>query len=151
VKGRDRLEDLGVDERIVLTWILRKLGVMLWIWFLWLRIGLRGWLLWERQWTCVLNKLWRISWLAERLLACQKADCAPLGMMRLRLVAAALYSCRVSGEWEWLRQCAPTANVCSICTMTWKHQKQFSGMTWDVTSVFPKLQNDRVASTVPYQ
>jgi hypothetical protein len=32
-------EDLGVDERTLLKWILSKSGWWLWIGFVWLRIG----------------------------------------------------------------------------------------------------------------
>jgi hypothetical protein len=30
LKVRDRLEDLGVDGKVMLEWILRKLGVKVW-------------------------------------------------------------------------------------------------------------------------
>jgi hypothetical protein len=39
LKGRDHSENLGVDERIILKWILRKLCGSVWIGFVWLRIG----------------------------------------------------------------------------------------------------------------
>jgi hypothetical protein len=42
LKGRDRQEDLGVDGRIVLKWILGKYGWRVWIGFVWLRIGTSG-------------------------------------------------------------------------------------------------------------
>jgi hypothetical protein len=35
--GRDHLEDLSVDGRIILQWILWKLGEKVWIQFIWLR------------------------------------------------------------------------------------------------------------------
>jgi hypothetical protein len=45
VKGRDHLEDLGVDETVILKWILRKYGGKVWIGFIWLRVGISGGLL----------------------------------------------------------------------------------------------------------
>jgi hypothetical protein len=38
-QGRDRLEDVGVDCKIILEWILGKYDGRLWIGFIWLRIG----------------------------------------------------------------------------------------------------------------
>jgi hypothetical protein len=38
-KGRDHSEDLGVDGRIILEWILGKGGGKEWTGFMWLRIG----------------------------------------------------------------------------------------------------------------
>jgi hypothetical protein len=38
VKGRDHLEEPGVDGRIILEWILRKQGGKVWIGFIWIRI-----------------------------------------------------------------------------------------------------------------
>jgi hypothetical protein len=34
---------LGVDGRIILTWILEMYGGKLWTWLIWLRIGASGW------------------------------------------------------------------------------------------------------------
>ena len=39
---RDHLEDPGVDGRIMLRWILRKLGLGVWTGWIWLRIGTGG-------------------------------------------------------------------------------------------------------------
>ena len=44
-RGRDHLEDLGVDERIILRWIFRKWDVWVWTRLSWLRIGTVGGLL----------------------------------------------------------------------------------------------------------
>jgi hypothetical protein len=38
-KGRDRLEDLDMGGRLVLQWILGILSLMVWIRFMWLRVG----------------------------------------------------------------------------------------------------------------
>jgi hypothetical protein len=45
LKGRGHMEDLGVDEIVILKWILRKEGVRLWTGFIWLRMGTGWWLL----------------------------------------------------------------------------------------------------------
>jgi hypothetical protein len=42
MKDRDQLGDLGVDERIILKCILKKLGVRLLNVFIWLRIETSG-------------------------------------------------------------------------------------------------------------
>jgi hypothetical protein len=39
VEGRNHLEDLFVDERITLEWILGKQDGKVWTGFMWLRIG----------------------------------------------------------------------------------------------------------------
>jgi hypothetical protein len=45
LKGRDHADDLGVDGKIILEWILWKEGGTLWTGFIWLRIGTNGELL----------------------------------------------------------------------------------------------------------
>jgi hypothetical protein len=42
LKGRDRPKDLGVDGKIILEWILGRLGEMIWTRFIWLRIRTSG-------------------------------------------------------------------------------------------------------------
>jgi len=42
LRGRDHLEDPGVDVRIILRWIFRKSGVGAWTESIWLRIGTGG-------------------------------------------------------------------------------------------------------------
>jgi hypothetical protein len=42
LKGRDRLEDLGIDGKIMLECILGKQGGRMWTGFIWLRIGASG-------------------------------------------------------------------------------------------------------------
>jgi hypothetical protein len=39
LKERGHLEDLGIDERIILKWVLGEMAWSLWIGFIWLRIG----------------------------------------------------------------------------------------------------------------
>jgi hypothetical protein len=45
LKGRDHLEDVGIDGRIILQRILGKQGGKLWIGCIWLRTGTSGGLL----------------------------------------------------------------------------------------------------------
>jgi hypothetical protein len=42
LRERDNLEDLGVDGRIALRWIFRKLDVAVWTGLIWLRIQTGG-------------------------------------------------------------------------------------------------------------
>jgi hypothetical protein len=45
LRERDHLEDIGVDRRIILRWIIRKWDMAVWTELLWLRIGTGGGLL----------------------------------------------------------------------------------------------------------
>jgi len=45
LKGRDHLEDLGIDVMVILERILGKQGGKVWAGFTWLRIGTSGGLL----------------------------------------------------------------------------------------------------------
>jgi hypothetical protein len=39
LKGGDCLEELGINGRIILKWILENMGGKVWTGFIWLRIG----------------------------------------------------------------------------------------------------------------
>jgi hypothetical protein len=41
-KGRDHSDDVGVDGRIILEWIIGKQDGKVWTGFSWLRIGISG-------------------------------------------------------------------------------------------------------------
>jgi hypothetical protein len=45
LKGRNHSEDLGVEGRIILEWILGECGGKVWPGFMWLNIGTSGGLL----------------------------------------------------------------------------------------------------------
>jgi hypothetical protein len=42
LKGRGHLENLGIDDRLILEWILGKYGWKVWTGCIWLRIGTSG-------------------------------------------------------------------------------------------------------------
>ena len=76
------IHDVGMEtwgkESIWKTWantcglkIVNSYVMRAWTGLVWLRIGKGGCVLWMRWWTFVLHKMWRISWLAEYLLASQ--------------------------------------------------------------------------------
>jgi len=46
LKGSDHSEDLGVDRRIILEYILRKYGRKVWTGFIWLRKWTSGRISW---------------------------------------------------------------------------------------------------------
>jgi hypothetical protein len=48
LNGRDHSEDLGVDGKLIVEWIVRKWGEKFWTGFIWLRIGTSDGLFWTR-------------------------------------------------------------------------------------------------------
>jgi len=66
----DPLYGLGIEGWIILKWIFKK------NWFVWLRIGTGGGLLWMRLWSFGFHKMRGISWLDEELLASQEGFCS---------------------------------------------------------------------------
>jgi hypothetical protein len=66
VKKRDRLENLGVDGRRLLKFVLKKLDGRLWNEFMWLRVGTFSGFMRTRLMTSRCHKT-RISCLAEEL------------------------------------------------------------------------------------
>jgi hypothetical protein len=42
LKGRDQLQNLGIDGNIILEWILGRYGGKVWTGFIWLMIGTSG-------------------------------------------------------------------------------------------------------------
>jgi hypothetical protein len=45
LKGSEHSEDLGIDRKVILGWILRKERGEVWTGFIWLRVGTSGRLL----------------------------------------------------------------------------------------------------------
>jgi len=44
MEERGHLDDLGIDEKVILKWILRNLDVRVWTGFMWHRRGTNSWL-----------------------------------------------------------------------------------------------------------
>lgn len=62
---RGHSEDLGLNARIILKYILDKESKCLMTGFIWLRISVAGELLWTRWWTLCMCKSRRIYWTTE--------------------------------------------------------------------------------------
>jgi hypothetical protein len=67
LRGQDHLEDLVINRRILIKWILNKYDVRVWTGFNWFVIGTSGGLLWTWYWIFVFYERWKISWAAELL------------------------------------------------------------------------------------
>jgi hypothetical protein len=61
MRERGHLKYLGVDERIILKWILKKWNENAWTGLIWLRIGADCECLRVRQWTFRFHKMQGIS------------------------------------------------------------------------------------------
>jgi hypothetical protein len=44
MEERGHLDDLGIDGRVILKWILRHLDARVWTGFMWNRLGTNSWL-----------------------------------------------------------------------------------------------------------
>jgi hypothetical protein len=80
-KGRDHLEDSGVNKCIKLECILKQLGEMVLTEFIWLKTGTSSGLLWTRKRTCGIQKRRGVPWLAKRLWAPQE-ELAPWNQLK---------------------------------------------------------------------
>jgi hypothetical protein len=91
-EGKDHLEDVGVDERIMLKFILNKWDGRLRTGLIWFRIGTSGGLFWTRKWTIWFHKIVGISWIAEKLRTFRQELCF---MEFFWLLSAHFRSCHV--------------------------------------------------------
>lgn len=64
-KSEGDFEDLGVDVKIILNYILEKLDVVIWTGLHWLKIETYDGLLFTRQWAFRLRRRWGVSYVAK--------------------------------------------------------------------------------------
>jgi hypothetical protein len=69
---RRDLEDLGIDGRMIMKWILQIHDERAGAAFVWVRTGLNCRVCWTRKWGIRFYKIWAISWLHVELLASQE-------------------------------------------------------------------------------
>ena len=74
-RERDHLENIGVDEKIILKWIVKKCNEGEVNGFVQLNIGTGCGLLWMRWWNIGFHKMRWISWRAEDVLGSQERVC----------------------------------------------------------------------------
>jgi hypothetical protein len=74
-RGIDHWGNTGVEGKVILWWIFRKLGVGVWFGLSWFRIDTFDGNFWMRKWTFALHKMRRISWLAANRLNSQEGLC----------------------------------------------------------------------------
>lgn len=77
LNGRDHSEDLDIDGRSKLTWVLGKEVWTAWIRFSWFRIGTGGVIFCARKWTFRFRIMRWIYWPAERIIWLVKKVPAP--------------------------------------------------------------------------
>jgi hypothetical protein len=76
IKERIHLDDIGLDGRTLLEWILDKQHEMVYNGLICFRIRAGVGLMWTGSWTFGFHKLQRISCLAEELLASGEGLCS---------------------------------------------------------------------------
>ena len=89
---RDHLEDLSLDGRIILKWMLQKQGEE-WTGFIWLSLGKTGRLYWTQKGSLWFHKTWGISCLAEELLASQELSAVCSGLVEMQGSNSGDYEC----------------------------------------------------------
>ena len=131
LREEDNLEEVSVDWKIILKWVLKKfVGSMNWIDLAQDRD--RWWALLNAVMNLLFRQMWRISWTAEKLLASQEGICSidlfsdlaylkcySISCLRGRLyscTALQLYICRVTAAQRY--SCRAVQLQLYVCTVT---------------------------------